>query len=352
MTQNHDNSTPPPQTPQKPWLARMKLRVKRIVDTVDDRCAQLRHGSHSSHKQNIIARLKELPGGEAMLLTAKKHDVKISVVSLRRNKGSKGKFTRVNGQARVRVSNTGSGARMATTLWHELRHMQQHIERGDLAGGTTRIKDTRAQHMISLMIEADAYTSQMLMSLREKKSGNPEYFDALMQRDSAAFVAIRGFLKKTPYESVADETVFARALFTELMLTGLSAYHAKYFDAYAKTFEKAGSAEDLRRMMDTKKTPPDFTPSKELHGIYGENPPELRKLVAAFLCVQTGDVRKTITLVDKTISNAATIDEADFQQAKAEVVGSSKRLARAFRKNAVKCLPEKQQTLRNLALKP
>lgn len=352
MTKNHDDSTTPPQVPQKPWLARMKLRVKKIVDTVDDRHAQLRHGSHASHKQNIIARLKELPGGEAMLLTAKRNNVKISVVSLRRNKGSKGKFTRVNGQARVRVSNTGSDARMATTLWHELRHMQQHIERGDLAGGTTRIKDTRAQHMISLMIEADAYTSQMLMSLREKKSGNPEYFNALMERDSAAFSVIRGFLKKTPYESVADETVFARALFTELMLTGLPAYHAKYFDAYAKTFEKAGSAEDLRRMMDAKKTPPDFTPSKALHDIYGENPPELRKLAAAFMRAQAGDVRKTITLVDKTVSNAATIDEADFQQARAEIISSSKKLVKAFSKNAAPCLPQKQEKLRKMALKP
>ncbi|MEZ0259886.1 MAG: DUF6782 family putative metallopeptidase [Alphaproteobacteria bacterium] len=351
MTENHDKSTPPPKAPQKPWLARVKLRVKKIVDTVDDRCAQLRHGSHASHKKNIIARLKELPGGEAMLLTAKQHDIKISVVSLRRNKGSKGKFTRVNGQARVRVSNTGSDARMATTLWHELRHMQQHIERGDLAGGTTRVKDTRAQHMISLMIEADAFTAQMLMGLREKKAGNPEYFNALMERESPAFDAIRSYLKKTPYESVADETAFARGLFTEMMLTGLPAYHAKFFTAYAKTFEKAGSVDEFRHQMATKKAPPDFSPSKALHDIYGEKPPQLRPLAAAFLCAQDKDVRRVIRLVDKTISNADVIDETEFQQAKAEIVSSSKRLAKAFRKNAVTGLPQKQDLLRKAALR-
>lgn len=349
MTENHDDSTTPPKAPQKPWLARVKLRVKKIVDTVDDRCAQLRHGSHAGHKQAIVARLKELPGGEAMLLTAKKHDVKISVVSLRRNTGSKGKFTRVRGQARIRVSNTGNDARMATTLWHELRHMQQHIERGDLGGGTTRMKDTRAQHMISLMIEADAYTSQMLMGLREKKRGNPEYFNALMERDSAVFVTIRNFLKETPYEAVTDETVFARSLFTEIMLTGLPTYHAKYFDAYAKAFEISASVEDLRRLMAPKKVPPDFTPSKDLHEIYGRKSPPLRPLAAAFLRAQDSDVVKTITLVDKTIENADAINEAEFQQAKVEIVSSSKRLAKAFRKNAVKGVPAEQESIRKSA---
>lgn len=352
MTENRDDSTPPPPAQQKPWLARVKSRVKKIVDTVDDRCVQLRHGSHKVHKQNIISRLKELPGGEAMLLTAKQHGVKISVVSLRRNKGSKGKFTRVKGQARVRVSNTGSDARMAMTLYHELRHMQQHIERGDMAGGTTRIKDTRAQHMISLMIEADAFTAQMLMGLRRKKSGDPEYFDALMERESPAFDAIRAYLKKTPYETIADETAFARGLFTEIMLTGLPSYHAKFFNAYAKAFEKSGSADEFRRHMAGKTAPPDFTPSKDLYDIYSEKPPQLRPLAAMFLRAQDSDVRRVISLVDKTISNADRISEAEFQQAKAEIVASSKRLAKAFQKSAVQGAVQKHEILRKMALKP
>jgi hypothetical protein len=361
MTDKHDRDKPAPEqapannTPSvaTPWLARVKSRVKKIVDTVDDRCAQLRHGSHSDHRRAIIARLKELPGGEAMLLSAKKHGVKISVVSLRRNKGSKGKFTRSSSGARIRVSNTGSGARMATTLWHELRHMQQHIERGDMTGGVTRVLDTRAQHMISLMIEADAYTAQMLMGLRQKKAGNPEYYDALMERKSPAFISIKKFLKKTPYETVQDEKAFARALFTEMMLTGLPAYHAKYLDAYAKAFESAKTAEEFRAQMSGRKPPPDFAPSKSLHDIYGVTaPPDLRRIAASFLSAQDKALRRVIGKVDDTTRNAAMISETDFQQAKAEIVRESKRLAKSFRKNAAPTSPQKHDILRTAAIKP
>lgn len=360
MTENHSDKTVPEKARAggnapvraKPWLARIKARVKKMVDTVDDRCAQLRHGPHRDHRQAIIARLKELPGGQAMLLSAKKHDVKISVVSLRRNKGSKGKFTRSSRGARIRVSNTGSDARMATTLWHELRHMQQHIERGDMAGGTTRVMDTRVQHMISLMIEADAYTAQMLMGLRQKKSGNPEYFDALMERQSPAFDAIKKFLKQTPHESVQDETVFARGLFTELMLTGLPSYHAKYLDAYARTFESAKNADEFRKKMTGRKAPPDFRPSAALHDIYGSSPPDLRRLAFSFFVAQDKDLRILIGRVDDATKNAASINEAEFRQLKMEIVGESKRLARAFRKNAQGGSPKVRETLRKAARKP
>lgn len=339
------------QKPRKKSLIQSAVdRVRTLFATADDRYVQWRRGSHIEHCKALLKEVQALPGGKQLLAEAKRHKVKIAVVRPRRIKGSSGRFSRAKGKPRVYVANNGDRARMATTLWHELRHVKQHIDRGDIqTGGVSRLFGTRRQHVISLMIEADAFTAQTMLALEQKEMGNPSYFDAFMSRESRAVIAIASFLKQTPYEKVADKNAFARMLFTEIMLDGLGGYNSKYMDSYYKIFKDRKKLEDFKKSLGKKKLAPEFNASAALTGMYGkefaaENP--VSKLATVFMRAQAPGVRATLGLIERTVQNADSLTQEEYAKARAEIMRRTRKFKKAFEKSTVRHDAERHKSLR------
>jgi len=344
------------QTGPKKGLFRSAIDgVKDFFTKADDRIVQWRKGRHVEHRAEIINRVAEIPGGKALLKMAKEHGVRIFVVAPRRIDKAKGRFSRGSGRKTIRVANNGDVDLMTTTLWHELRHAEQHVERGDMDGNTTRLKDTRAQHMLSLMHEADAFTMQALFALRQKKAGNPAYFDKLVQRPGAANIVIAQFTKENPYEKAADEAQYARQLFTEIMLRGLTGYNSKYFDGYNESFKTMDSLESYRNVLAKKNSAPDFGDAEGLTAVYGEKymaTVSIRAIASSFLHSQPKAAHDTLKLIEETAERAQSLTEQEFQQARKQILKSTKSLSKAFNKAALKFPAEPRKLLREAATAP
>jgi hypothetical protein len=339
--------------PQKGLFQRAIDRVKELYNAVDDRVVQWRKGRHAARRAEIINRVAELPGGAKLLRLAKEHGVKIFVVAPRRIEKAKGRFSRSPGKKVIRVANNGDVDLMTTTLWHELRHAEQHIHRGDMEGNTTRLKDTRAQHMLSLMHEADAFTMQALLALRQKKAGNPAYFDKLVKRPGPANIVIAEFTRDNPYEGGDGEAQFARGLFTEIMLRGMTGYSARYFDGYSETFTRIDTAESYRKLMAARKAPPDFgEDADDLTAVYGAkftSSTSPRAIATAFLHSQPAEAYEALKLIEETAARAETLTEQEFQQARKEILTRTKSLSKAFNKAALKFPKDQFKLLREAA---
>lgn len=338
---------------KKPLIERAVARVKTLFVIADDRYVQWRRGEHVELCKALLKEIEGLPGGKALLKSAARSKVKISVVRPRQIKNSAGRFSRAKGKPNVYIANTGDRSRMATTLWHELRHVQQHIDRGDIrTGGVSRLFDTRRQHVISLMIEADAFTAQAMVALTQKEKGNPEYFNAFMSRDTNAVVAIKRFLQENPFEKAIDKKEFARALFTDIMLDGLDGYSGKYMEAYYKIFKEKKTLEDFRKAIGKKKVPPEFHVSTALTDMYGQDyaaGTSVKALSTAFMRAQQPDVRGTLGLVEKTVQNVNSMTPGEYAKARREIMKRTKSLKKAFNKKAVKQPPETREALKRAA---
>lgn len=315
------------------WLQRLGCRAKRLFHAVDDRWVQRRFGTFTAQRSALLAELREVPGGEEALKEARQNKVKIRVVSPRRIDGVKGRFSPRKRGALLRISSCGDVPRMTSTLWHELRHLCQHLARGDLKGGSTRLLDTRVQHMTSLMMEADAYTSQTMMCLQQKRAGKPEYLEAFLKRDSAACQYIGAFLDQNPPEGFKDDAQFARALFSGVVKDGLARYQCKYFDGYRRAFKKAATAEALRKMV-AKKRVREFIPSASLLQLYGrraDGVSPIRPLAQTLYDAQPKDVRDTLALIEETVAKAAMLPAEDFAAARSDILARTKALSKTFK---------------------
>lgn len=336
---------------QKGLLERVGDRLAAIYIAAEDKLVQLRRGSHEKRLAEILKRVEELPGGKDMLALAQSQGVVISVVAPRNIDKAKGRFSRGSDGKRVRVSNNGDPALMTTTLWHELRHVQQHVERGDMAGKTTRLYDTRMQHTIALMHEADAFTMQALMALRQKKAGNPEYLEHLLTRRSLPAQVTNRFIKEHDFAEM-DEAQYMRALFTEVMLAGMAGYNRKYFAGYGASFEKAADLKAFRKMLDKTSAPPDFDARSSLTNVYGEkymSATSIRAVAESFIHAQPQEVYDTLKLIEETTAKAKTLTEQEFKQARDEILKQTKSLSVAFNTAAAKLKPEVVKLLREAA---
>ncbi len=318
----------------KDWLQDIRRRAKRLFRMADDAAVQLRYGSFESQKAAMVARLEEIEGGKEALKAAQQAKAQISVVSKRRIDGVRGRFSRGTARPRVRVSASGDMAQMTATLWHELRHLRQHLERGDLKGGVSRLHGTRKQHMISLMIEADAFTAQTLMCLREKKAGHPEYLDKFLATGKGAAEAARTLLAHRPYESFPDDGTFARALFGDIMKTNMPGYQAKYFRSYHRIFNKAATLAQLRQMAGITREAPDFPASSTLMDLYGRKGGDIAsvpQLAKAYYRAQEPDVRDALTLIEETVRQADKMTEDEFAAARTDILKRTEKLSNQFR---------------------
>ena len=323
--------------PPKKWLQDARKRVTLLLATADDRYVQWKHGTHRAARAEIMARVATMPGGDDLLKSAKKHGVKIYVVRPGRIDDVQGRFSRGPAGAVIRVANRGDIARMTTTLWHELRHMQQHIDRGDMKSAAGKLHNAQDEHVIGMMIEADAFTAQTLMALREAKNGSPEYIDAMLAKGGGARGCIGKFLKQSPPESFPDEQHFARALFTEIMENGLPRYSAKYFERHNKIFNKASSISQFRDIVaQTGKGSP-FIPTEKLSGAYfaaNDSVPAVGDLARLFFEKQPEEARITLALIEDTVTKVAVLKEVEFQTARDAILARTESLTESFNKKA------------------
>lgn len=325
-----------PALPKK-WLQDVRKRVTLLLATADDRYVQWKHGTHRAARTEIMARVAAMPGGDELLKSAKKHGVKIYVVRPARIDDVQGRFSRGRSGAVIRVANRGDIARMTTTLWHELRHMQQHIDRGDMKSAAGKLINAQDEHVIGMMIEADAFTAQTLMALCEARNGNPEYIDAMMAKGGGARGCIGKFLKTSPPESFPDERHFARALFTEIMQNGLPRYSAKYFERHNKIFNAASSSAKFREIVAQSHAGSAFNPSEKLSGTYfaaNDDVPAVKDLARLFLEKQPAEAQATLALIEDTVKKAPVLKEEEFQQARDAILEGTQSLTDSFNKIA------------------
>lgn len=323
--------------PPKKWLEDARKRVTLLLATADDRYVQWKHGTHRAARADIMARVAAIPGGSDLLESARKHGVKIFVVRPGRIGDVNGRFSRGSAGAAIRVANRGDIAGMTTTLWHELRHMQQHIDRGDMKSAAGKLHNAQDEHVIGMMIEADAFTAQTLMALGEAKNGNPEYIHAMMAKGGGARGCIGKFLKNSPPESFPDEQHFARALFAEIMANGLPRYSAKYFERHHKIFNNASSADKFRTMVAQVPAAPSFHPSEKLSGTYfaaNDDVPAVKDIARLFLEKQPEDARTTLALIEDTVEKAAVLKEEEFRTARDSILERTGKLTDSFNKKA------------------
>lgn len=342
--------------PRKPWLQDARKRVKQLKDTVDDRFVQLRHGAHRDGRAEIMDRVAAMPDGERLLELAEKHRVKILVVSPASIDDVQGRFSRGPAGAIIRVANRGDIARMTTTLWHELRHMQQHIDRGDMSGRAGKLHNARDEHVIGLMIEADAFTAQTVMAVSQARAGRPEYLQAMLDRDGPAMDCIREFLKKSGPADFDDLQHFARALFTEMMRDGLPRYSAKYFERHRNDFKKAATVEKFRKLVKREGVAPEFIPSDRLLDTYLRRDaaaPSVAAVARKFFAEQPFEARDTLSLIEDTVKHAAVLSESEYQQRREEIIDRTAGLSARFNSAAARHVRPKTpgyfQRLRNSA---
>ncbi|TAL34837.1 MAG: hypothetical protein EPN97_08225 [Alphaproteobacteria bacterium] len=282
---------------------------------------QQRHGKHDTRKADMLARVATFPGGQELLQKAAKRGVSI-VVAPKKEIGSDGYYDAAKEPPEIGIANSGNPAAMAMALWHELRHMRQH--EGNPAGMAFggQLKDPRTAHLMGMMAEADAFTAETLMALQQKKSGNPEYFDAMFSRpDYGPHRYIAGFLRQQPYESFKDDAAFARALFTGMMTEGLLSYRASYFSRLGFHFRVSEDLAAFRRRVGNSKQG-GIEADAPLAALYGPGFMSVspKALMAAFYAAQPADERQALRLAQNTVNRADRLTEQEFRDARQEVI--------------------------------
>jgi hypothetical protein len=294
----------------------------RAADNVRDWLYQKRHGKHDARRDDMLARVATFPGGAELLQKAKDASCDIFVKS-RRDTGAEGRFSGEGERPWIMIANTGNPAEMATSLWHELRHMLQHLANAPIGvAHAGQIKDPRTGYLMELMGEADAFTAETLVACQQKKSGNPEYYGNLLTRPSdGVYGYIARYLKKNPYESFKDDATFARAMFTYLMLAGPLNYRARYFQRLGNIFSGSGDAKTFNAALAASKSGGSaFSP--ELTEMYGSGYAGVsyRALAAAFSRGQPFDEQLTLLRIESVVRKAPHMTEQQFQEAKTDVL--------------------------------
>jgi hypothetical protein len=282
---------------------------------------QQRHGKHDTQKADMLARVATFPGGQALLQKAADRGVRI-VVGAKKEIGSDGYYNSAKEPPEIGIANTGNPAGMAAALWHELRHMRQHEANPAGLCVPGSLKDPRTAHIMSMMMEADAFTAETLMALQQRKAGNAEYHHAMFANpDYGVRLHIKGFLRERPYESFRDDAAFSRALFTNLMVDGLLSYRASYFSHLGYQFAASNNLEEFRkRIGGAEKGGTGASP--ELTALYGPGFMSVspQALMGAFYAAQPADEKHTLHLAQTTINRADSLTEEQFQKARTEIL--------------------------------
>jgi hypothetical protein len=291
----------------------------RMRETVADFCHEIFHGKDETRRRQTMDALYTTPEGRALLDIAAEHGVPVRF--MRAGKvGALGSLSKEPDDATVGVSvaNTGNLPQMVLTLYHELRHLQQQGEQGDIRKGVFQsLKNTRRSHMLSLMQEADAFTSEALFALDRNAAGDKKYLDSMMSRgDDIARVSAR-YIKTAPVPYEQDRDAFRRGLFTHIMLEGLAGYSASYFLGYAAAFRKGATKQeftDLVGGMDELRQPDRQGPLVSAYGGSYMAKTSMTALATIFLKTLPQPEQEALKLVDKTVRSLPQMTEEQYQK--------------------------------------
>jgi len=315
-----------------------KSAWRKFWDGVGDWFAQWFDGPKWLRKKQMIARVAQSEEGKRLLDLAKAYSIPIRVVMFRRDEKNSGTVDKraEDETVGITVVNNGDPVDMATTLHHELRHVEQQRARGTVAKGFFGgLRDTARQYVVSLMDEADAFTAEIVEAFRRDRAGQHEYLENLLERNGKVTAHVQKMLRGWPYESFKTEGEFSRVLFTHIMMGGLDHYSADYFEDYAKTFESAKTLKQFRAELKQEAEPPKEQPSPRLMEMYGgdfEGKKSLGDLSAEFEAVLPRQVKNTLKLIEKTVKNAKRMSAKDYKRARGEIIKRSKELSAEFNK--------------------
>jgi hypothetical protein len=307
-------------TPKTGLKEAFNTAAARLRNWLDER----KHGPHAQRREEMLARIEGLPGGKDLLQKARDWGVGIEVAPAHAIGGAHGVLLSFkDGGFGITIANTGNVAGMTLTLWHELRHMLQNAgPSGSMPHGGD-IHEARTAHMLAQMQEADAFTAETLIAVREKKAGRPEYYEALLNNTGdSAMGCIRSFLHDHPPQSFPTEEAFARSLFAELMITGLYAYRAQFLGRIGSTFRDLKSEKELQEYIGCLPARNASVPDglAAIYGGYFMSSASTAALVTAFWEGQPEDERQAVDLVEKTVRNAKNLTAAEFAKARGEIV--------------------------------
>lgn len=297
----------------------MTALPRRIRETVVQFCHERLHGKDDDRRRQAMGMLYETPEGKALLDIAAEHGVPIRF--MRAGKvGALGSLSKNPDDATVGVSvaNTGNLPQMVLTLYHELRHLQQQSEQGDIRKGVFQsLKNPRRSHMLSLMQEADAFASEALFALDRNAAGDKRYLDSMLSRgDDIARVSAR-YIKTAPVPYEQDRDAFRRGLFTHILLEGLAGYSASYFIGYAAAFRKAASKRefaDLVGGMDELRKPDRQGPLVSAYGGSYVAQTSMTALPMIFFKTLPQPEQEALTLIEKTVRSLPQMTEEQYQK--------------------------------------
>ncbi len=306
----------------------LKARIVGAIDKWQEDRQQRKTGSHESRKAEITIRMDDLPGGAELKETIARNNIPVDVLSKRNIKNAFGAVAKASDQPTVNVEilNTGNPVAMARTTYHEYRHVLQMEDMGKIeTGGGRVLKDVRTCHMLSMMMEADAYTAEVLAACKAAKSGHPEYLQDLFTNREGGPNAqhAKAFLQKQPFDSFKDDAHFARALFTDFMLNGLDNYSTVYFGSYRMQFLLSPTLNDFKKHLEQTAEPQTFTPSKQLAEIYKQefmDGVSVRALAHAFRRNLPQEEQQLLRIIDTTVANAGNYSEEQYQKKREDIL--------------------------------
>lgn len=293
----------------------------RAARVLGDWLFQQRNGDHDMRKADMLARVATFPGGPELLQQAADRGVNI-LVGAKKEIGASGYYNSASEPPVIGIANTGNSANMAIALWHELRHMRQHAANPGGLAIAGQLKDPRTAHIMSMMMEADAFTAETLLALQQNKAGNPEYHRAMFDNPPHGVRRhIRDFLRQSPYENFGDDAAFARALFTNLMTEGLLSYRADYFSRLGYQFATLDSLEKFQKSLGNSAKGGTET-STELASLYGPGFMSVspKALLAAFYAAQPADEKQVLKMARAAVNRAPRLTEEEFQKTRLDIL--------------------------------
>ena len=300
--------------------AAQNMRAK-MNETVREFCHELFHGKDDKRRTQVMDLLYTAPEGKALLDIAAQHDVPIRFTRTG-NLGVMGSLSKQPEDATVSVAvaNTGNVPQMVMTLYHELRHLQQQGEMGSIETGVFRsLKNVGRSHILSMMQEADAFTTEAMFALQRKSEGDQQYYDSMMRGAHDLARVSAGYIKKAPVSFDENPDAFRRGLFTHIMLEGLAGYSAGYFISYAMVFARAETKEDFAA---TVAAGPEMRMADNdgpMASVYGSKYMSKTSMsLAASIFIKTLPLpeQQALKLVEKTVRDLPKMTEDEYQVAR------------------------------------
>lgn len=289
-------------------------------------------GDPGKSRAETLARFAAVAGGRELLDRARRNGVEIIFGKRRGHADGYVDFDDEKKKTYVFIADNGKPADMVMTLCHELRHVCQIIEEKRLHQPIHAFgRDLALRHFYMKMHEADAFTSEIMMALREKKAGHPEYYEAFLKKSrahSSVHAQAGAYLRRHRPESFDSEEQLARGLFTHIMLNGLTPYGPARLSLYAGMLKGVENAAQLQAVLDkTPALPPlaqGMPYSEAMAALYGRDfmsGTSLRALAAAFRKGEVPQERRILLSMDRLIGKAAGMDDRSFAAARDRLVG-------------------------------